>query len=115
MNDAQTLFAYSCLFLAGVFTASVSQILLKLSARKKYPSRIREYLNPLVIIGYGLFFGCTLISVIALKAVPLSMSPVLGAMGYIFVALLSFVFFKEKLTLRQLVGMALIIFGIVIY
>ena len=115
MNDAPTLFAYSCLFLVGTFVASVSQILLKLSARKTYPSKIREYLNPLVIIGYGLFFGCTLISVFALKVVPLSMSPVLGSAGYIFVSLLSFIFFKEKLTLRQLIGMALIIFGIVIY
>ena len=97
MNDERIrLLSYACFFLVGVFVSSVSQILLKLSARKKYPSRIREYINPLVIVGYLLFFGCTLISVFALRVVPLSMSPVLASSGYIFVSLLSFVFFKEK-------------------
>ncbi len=51
----------------------------------------------------------------ALKVVPLSMSPILEASGYIFVAILSYIFFKEKLTKKQFLGMALIIIGIVIY
>lgn len=51
----------------------------------------------------------------ALKVVPLSMSPILEASGYIFVAILSFAFFKEKLTKKQLIGMGMIIGGIVVY
>lgn len=95
--------------------SSFSQIMLKKSAQKTYPSKIKEYLNPLVITAYGLFFGCTLLSLYALKVVPLSMSPILEASGYIFVAVLSFIFFREKLTKKQFVGMALIIGGIVVY
>lgn len=109
------LLIYSGIMLLGVLISSVSQILLKISAGKKYPSRIREYLNPHVIIGYGMFFGCTLISMLALKVVPLSMQPVLEATGYIFVAALSYFILKEKLSLRQLSGMALILIGIVVY
>ena len=109
------LLIYSGILLISVMVSSVSQILLKISAGKQYLSRIREYLNPYVIIGYGLFFGCTLISMFALKVVPLSMAPVLEATGYIFVALLSFLFLKERLTLKQLLGMALILIGIVVY
>ena len=109
------LLIYSCILLIAVLISSVSQLLLKLSARKEYPSKIKEYLNPLVLSGYGLFFGCTLISMIALRVVPLSMSPVLESMGYIFVALLSFVFLKEKLSVRQIIGMALILIGIAVY
>ena len=109
------LLIYSGILLISVMVSSVSQILLKISAGKQYPSRIREYLNPYVIIGYGLFFGCTLISMFALKVVPLSMAPVLEATGYIFVALLSFLFLKERLTLKQLLGMALILIGIAVY
>lgn len=106
---------YSCIMVGGTLISSFSQIMLKKSSQKTYSSKIKEYLNPLVIIAYGLFFGCTLMSLYALKVVPLSMSPILEASGYIFVAVLSYIFFKEKLTKRQLLGMALIIIGIVVY
>ncbi len=109
------LLIYSGIMLIGVFISSLSQILLKISAGKSYPSRIREYLNPHVIIGYGMFFGCTLISMLALKVVPLSMQPVLEATGYIFVAVLSYLFLKERLNKRQMLGMALILIGIAVY
>ncbi len=101
--------------LISVLISSVSQIMLKKSAEKTYPSKRKEYLNPLVITAYVLFFGTTFISLYALKVVPLSMAPVLEASGYIFVAVLSFIFLKEKLTRKQLIGMALIIIGIVVY
>lgn len=106
---------YSCIFLGGVLISSVSQIMLKKSARKEYPSKIKEYLNPLVIFAYFLFFGSTLISMYALRVVPLSMSPILESGGYIFVAVLSFFFLNEKLTKKQLLGIALIIAGIAVY
>jgi drug/metabolite transporter (DMT)-like permease len=89
--------------------------LLKKSAEKKYNSKIREYLNPYVIIGYGLFFGCTLLSMFALKVVPLSAAPVLESFGYVFVAVLGFFFLREKLTKRQLLSSVLIVLGILIY
>lgn len=106
---------YSGIMLASVLVSSVSQILLKKSAQKEYPSKLREYLNPMVIIAYGMFFGSTLITMYALKVVPLSMSPILESAGYIFVAILSFLFLKEKMSKKQLIGMTLIIIGIVIY
>ena len=109
------LLIYSCILLVSVLISSVSQILLKISAKKTYPSRIREYLNPYVIVGYGLFFGCTLISMYALKVVPLSMAPMLEATGYIFVAILSYLFLRERLSKRQFIGFALIIIGMIVY
>ncbi len=112
MND---LAVYSCIIVVGALISSFSQIMLKKSAQKTYSSKIKEYFNPLVIIAYGLFFGCTLLSMYALKVVPLSMAPILEASGYIFVTILSYIFFKEKLTRKQFIGIILIIFGIVIY
>lgn len=106
---------YSCIMVGSTLISSFSQIMLKKSAQKTYESKIKEYLNPLVIIAYGLFFGCTLLTVYAMRVVPLSMAPILEASGYIFVAILSYIFFKEKLTKKQFLGMALIIIGIVIY
>ncbi len=112
MNE---LVLYSLVMLLSVLVSSVSQIMLKKSAQKQYSSKIREYLNAPVIIAYILFFGCTLITMYALKVVPLSMGPVIEASGYIFVAVLSFIFLKEKLTKRQIAGMVLIIAGIIIF
>ena len=106
---------YSCIMLGGALISSFSQIMLKKSAQKTYESKIKEYLNPLVIAAYVLFFSCTFVSVYALKVVPLSMSPILEASGYIFVAILSYIFFREKLSKKQLLGMTLIIIGIIIY
>ena len=73
------LLIYSIILFCGVVISAFSQILLKKSAKKHYDSVIKEYLNPLVIIAYGMFFGCTLLSVIALKVVPLSMSRIIEA------------------------------------
>ena len=53
---------YVLLFVFSVFIASVSQTILKTSAEKKYDSRLQEYLNPKVIIAYGMFFLCSLIT-----------------------------------------------------
>ncbi len=107
--------AYICIYLAGVLVSSVSQIMLKTSAGKTYPSKLREYLNPLVVVAYLLFFGCTFITLFALKVVPLSMSPVLEASGYVFVAVLSRLFLKEKIGKKKVLGLTVIICGILIY
>lgn len=106
---------YSLILVSSALISSVSQIMLKKSAQKEYPSKLKEYLNPLVIIAYVLFFGTTFISMYALKVVPLSMAPILEASGYIFVAILSFIILKEKMTKKQIIGMILILVGIVIY
>ncbi len=106
---------YSGIMVLGYLISSFSQVMLKKSAQKKYDSKLKEYLNPLIIIGYGLFFFCTILSIYCLKVVPLSMSPILESVSYIFVAVLGYIFFKEKLTKKQILGMALIVGGIVVY
>lgn len=108
------LIKFSLLIVVGTLISAFSQVLLKKSSQKEYPSRLREYLNPLVITAYIVFFGCTLITMYALKVVPLFMSPILEASGYIFTAVLSYVFFREKLTMRQFIGMILVLAGIAI-
>lgn len=112
MND---LLLYTLLYLSGVFISSVSQIILKKSAGIHYKSRIREYLNLRVILAYTIFFLATLCTVFAYKYVPLSMGPILGAAEYVFVALLSFLILKEKISKKKLAGLLVIIAGIIIF
>lgn len=109
------LLIYSLLMVASVLISSISQIMLKLSARKQYSSPLREYLNPLVISAYILFFGCTFLTMYALKVVPLSLGVILEASGYIFITILSYTFLHEKLGKKKLLGLVVIIAGMLIY
>jgi len=98
----------------SVLISSISQAMLKVSANKTYKSKLREYLNPLVVFAYFFFFVSTLVTVYALKYVPLSYSPIIEALGYVFVALLGLLFFKEKIRGKKLVGLLLIITGMLV-
>ena len=104
-----------CVLLFSVFISSVSQILLKKAANRTYETPLKEYLNPLVVGAYGLFFCSVILTMLALKHVPLSMSPILESTGYIFVSVMGYIFLKEKFTRRKLCGFALILAGIIIF
>lgn len=52
-------------FLVSVLISSISQIILKKSAARKYDSLIKEYLNVRVIGAYAMFFLSTLLTMYA--------------------------------------------------
>jgi drug/metabolite transporter (DMT)-like permease len=106
---------YVVTFLFSVFIASVSQVLLKKSAKVKYRSRVREYANAYVACSYIIFFISTVLSVIAYRGVELKNGPVIESCGYIFIIILSKIFLNEKITFRRITGTFLIIFGIIIF
>lgn len=106
---------YILIFLLSVFISSASQIILKKSANKKYDSRLKEYLNFPVLSAYVLFFGSSLLTVIAYKNVPLSLGPVLEATGYIWVSILGVLILKESISKNKILGMIMIIVGIVVF
>jgi len=106
---------YSCILLFGVFISAISQVMLKKSALKKYDSKIKEYLNPLVIFAYVIFVVSTFLSIIAYKVIPLSLGPVLEATSYIYVTIFGVKIFKEKINLKKVTALVLIISGIIIY
>lgn len=101
--------------LFSVFIASVAQVLLKKSAGRSYKNWLREYLNIFVITAYGLLLSSTLFTMFALRKIPLSMAPVLEAAGYIFVAVMGYLFLKERFSRRKIAGLALILVGILIF
>lgn len=109
------LLLYTGIFIVSTFVSSVSQILLKLSTKRRYSSQIQEYVNPIVISAYALFFGCTFLTIYALKGIPLSMAAILEASGYIFVTVLSRIFLHERIGRKKLCGLAVIIIGLMIY
>lgn len=112
MNNMGTSIA---VLLVSVFISAVSQIILKKSAQKKYPSVLREYLNPMVITAYGMFFVSTILTIIALRVVPLSLQPILESTSYIFVSIMGFFLLKERFTKRKAAGLVCILLGVVIF
>lgn len=103
------------MMLCSVMIAGISQILLKISARREYASQIAEYFNPFVITGYALLFGTTFLNLLALRWVPLSLASGLDASGQVVVPVLSFLILKEKISRRKMLGMVLIVGGILLF
>ena len=103
------------LWLFSVLLSSFSQVILKIAAGRKYENRIKEYLNPLVIGAYTLFFLCTLLTMLALRVVPYSYSPMIESTSYIFIPVFGVFLLKEKISRRRMIGIGVILVGILIF
>ncbi len=106
--------AYIGLFLISVFISSISQIILKTSADRKYESKIKEYLNLRVTVAYILFFSSSLLTILAYRGVPLSMGPVLETTGYVWVTVLGYLILKENVNRQKMLGLIMIVFGVIL-
>lgn len=107
---------YIALVILSVFVAACAQMLLKQGARRKYATFLRQYLNGWVISGY-VIMGCTMIlNIFCLsRGVMLKEVSIIESLSYLFVPILSLIFFKEKITLRKILAIALIMVGIAIF
>lgn len=106
---------YAGIYIISVLISSISQVMLKIAAKKEYETKLQEYINPFVISAYFLFFGTTLLTMLALRVLTLSTGVVLESTGYIFVTALSFLVLREKLSRQKLMGIILILTGILVY
>ena len=68
-----------------------------------------------MIFAYGMFFCSVILTMLALKNIPLSMQPILESTGYIFVTVMGYFFLKERIGKRKMAGIALILLGILIF
>ena len=107
---------YYGLVVLAVFSAAGAQMLLKKGASITYPSLVRQYLNPWVIGGYAIM-GCSLLlNVFCLsRGVQLKELGGIESLSYLFVPMLSWVFFKEKITWRKACAIAVIMLGVVVF
>ena len=112
MND---IILFSGIYLVGVIISAFSQVLLKKSANTENGSFIKQYLTLKDISAYAIFFLATFLSIYAYKVIPVTLGAILGTLEYGLVAFLSYIFFKEKLTKKQIFGIILIGIGIIVY
>jgi len=102
--------------ISGMFACSCSQILLKNSANRQHTSFIASMLNWRVILAYIIFLGAMMINITAMShGMNLKELPILEASSYLFVPLLSLLILKERIGLRELGAMGLIISGIIVF
>ena len=106
--------AYSLLIVFSAFIASISQVMLKKAADRTYPSRIKEYLNPLVFFAYVLFVVSAVMTMYAYKGVSISYGVLLESTGYIFVFLLDWLYLRGSINVKKVIAVVLILVGIVI-
>ena len=107
---------YYIIVILSVFAAACAQMLLKQGARREYAPWWRQYINPWVIGGYGIM-ACSLVLNIwcMSKGVQVKEVSVIESMSYLFVPVLAFMLFKEKLTMRKIGAIAIIIGGVIIF
>ncbi len=105
----------SSLVMVALLISAFSQILLKLSAKKKYQNAWQEYINPLVITAYAMYFVTTILCVFALRYISVTLSAALDSAGQIFVPIMSYLFLREKISRRKCLGMLVIVIGIVVF
>ena len=107
---------YYLLVIFSVLSAAGAQMLLKQGAKKQYPTFIRQYLNPWVMGGYGIMGASLLLNIFCLShGVQVKEISIIESLSYLFVPVLSWVFFKESITWRKTGAIAVIMLGVVVF
>ena len=107
--------SYYIIIIINAFFSALSQILLNISADKKYKNKLLEYLNTYVISSYGILFLVLIINIYCMRFVSLKNAHAVAASTYIFVLLLSRFILKEKITIKKIIGNIIIILGIIVF
>lgn len=107
---------YYLLVIFSVLAAAGAQMLLKQGAKKQYPTLIGQYLNLWVIGGYCIMGASLLLNIFCLShGVQVKEISTIESLSYLFVPVLSRVFFYEKITWRKTGAIAVIMLGVVVF
>ena len=102
--------------ISSVFLAACAQMLLKQGARQQYDIWWRQYVNGWVIGGYAIMFATMMMNIFAMsRGVEVKEVSIIESMSYLFVPILSFVTFRERLTWRKIIAIGVIIIGIIVF
>ena len=107
---------YYIVVITSVFIAALSQLLLKSSSKDRHANVVREYLNWKVICGYGMMGISLLMNIFAMsKGIQVKEVSIMESLSYLFVPLLSYLVFKEKLSWQKMGAIAVIMMGVVVF
>lgn len=107
---------YKLIVVSSVLAAAFSQMLLKKGATKGYPTPIRQYLNVWVISGYIIMAISMLANIFAMsRGVLVKEVGAIESLSYLFVPVLSWALFKERISLRKWGAIGLIMIGVIVF
>ena len=107
---------YYILVILSVFSAACAQMLLKQGARQNYVGFWRQYLNPWVIGGYTIMTCSLVLNIFCMsRGVQVKEVSAIESLSYLFVPCLAFLIFKEKITRRKAIAIAVIICGVLLF
>ena len=106
-----------CLVLIAVFLTGISQVFLKIGSRrgKEKDRFFAAYLNSITLTAYGLLIVVTVISVIALREIPLKVFYAIASLNFVIVPGLSWKLLGETMNKKQIFATFLIIIGIIVF
>lgn len=103
------------LFLVTAFTG-ISQTLLKMGANKSSEKKLASaYINPCTFTAYVLYIVVTILTVYALKEIPLKFFYTATSLKFVFVLILSRLVLYEKIDNKKTIAIVLIVSGVVIF
>lgn len=107
---------YYLLVILSVLSAAGAQMLLKQGAKKQYPTLIRQYLNPWVMWGYGVMGASLLLNIFCMShGVQVKEVSIIESLSYLFVPVLSWLVFKERITWKKAGAIAVIMVGVIVF
>lgn len=110
-----TSFSILCLVSVIIFTGS-SQVLLKVGANKAYKKKfIVAYVNPYTFIAYSLYALTTLLTVYALKDIPLNLFYATTSLKFVLILILSKIMLQEKINSSKVFAVLLIVVGVIVF
>lgn len=111
------IFSLILVFLAVLLTG-ISQILLKIGSAhqgKRKDSVLAAYLNLPTLFAYGLLLLVTVISVLAMKEIPLKMFYAIASLNFVVVVSMSWGVLKEEVNKKMIVGIVMIVLGVAVF
>ena len=107
---------YKLVVILSVFAAAGAQMLLKQGAQKEHPTFWKQYLNSWVIGGYSIMGASLLLNIFCLgHGVQVKEVSIIESLSYLFVPLLSWLFFKEKITWRKVGAIVVIMTDVAVF
>jgi drug/metabolite transporter (DMT)-like permease len=107
------MWVYYTSLVVAILVGVAGQITLK-SAAEGATTVIAQFLNPLTIIGLGVYLISALCYILALKKIPVSIAFPSVSVSYIVVAVVAHVLWNEPLGWPQLAGILLIGSGVLL-
>lgn len=107
---------YKLLVILNVLVAASAQMLLKKGSSVEWGTFIRQYLNGWVIGGNGIMVLVMVVNIYAVsEGVQIKEVSIIEALSYLFVPMLSFFFFGERLSWKKIVAIGFIMVGIILF